>query len=236
MLEPMSGPPRLLVVDPSVAWPEEDGARAVVGDWPGESRVLRPALRPGDGPGPGDGYDADGIVVMGSRTSVLDELPWLRGLAAWLRPLLSGSRPLPVLGICFGHQLIGSLAGAEVGFVHPDHRAELGVRTTRFEPCALVSAGANFPVLVSHREELRGVPPGYRVVARRRGAPIDAIEHERLPLYGVQFHPEADRGFLERREQDASAVTSELLAPSREILARFRRIVLERSATGTAGR
>ena len=36
--------PRLLVIDPSIVWPEEEGVAEVIGDWPGESRILRPAL------------------------------------------------------------------------------------------------------------------------------------------------------------------------------------------------
>src|ERR1044071_1515968 len=69
--------PKLIVIDPSIAFPEDEGVREVVGDWPGETKVLQPGLTPGDGPKPSDGYDADGIVLMGSRASVHDTFSWI---------------------------------------------------------------------------------------------------------------------------------------------------------------
>ena len=59
--------PRLWVIDPSMNNPEDEGIATIVDDWPGESRIFRPVLSPGDGPDPQSGYDTDGIVLMGCQ-------------------------------------------------------------------------------------------------------------------------------------------------------------------------
>ena len=171
----MTRRPRLLIIDPSVVWPEEEGVAQVLGDWPGEWRVARPALSPGDGPDCGAGYDWDGVVVMGSRASVHDNPPWMRELGAWLQPILDGAHRLPVLGICFGHQLIAHRVGAEIGFVHPDRSEEKGIQETVFERSRLVRDGRRMRVIASHEEEVKVAPAGYRVVARRSHVPVDAL-------------------------------------------------------------
>ncbi|RMF72506.1 MAG: hypothetical protein D6738_11055, partial [Acidobacteria bacterium] len=101
----------LVVIDPSIERAEHEGARNAAGDWPGPVRILRPALEPGT---PLDARvldDADAVIVLGSAASVHDERPWLAALAALLAPVIRGARDLPLLGICFGHQLLAHLAG-----------------------------------------------------------------------------------------------------------------------------
>jgi GMP synthase-like glutamine amidotransferase len=222
----MPRPPRLLVIDPSIVWPEDEGVAETVGDWPGEVRVVRPALRPGDGPRPGDGCDADGIVLLGSRASANDDLPWLRDLGGWLEPILRGETPVPLLGICFGHQLVAKLAGGTIGFVHEDRNAELGVRESTFDGSRLLPDARRIRVVASHSEEAKAFPAGYRIVARRPPVAADALEHERLPIFTVQFHPEARASFLTRRGVDPSPLDARAIEDNARLLASFRRVVL----------
>jgi GMP synthase-like glutamine amidotransferase len=222
----MPRPPRLLIIDPSIVFPEDEGAAEAAGDWPGEVRVLRPALRMGDGPRPGDGYDADGIVLLGSRASAHDDLPWLRALGAWLLPVLRGATPLPLLGICFGHQLVAKLAGGTVGFLHEDRHAELGVRESILDGSRLLPDTRRMRVVASHGEEVKDLPPGYRVFARRPPLVTDGLEHERLPIFTVQFHPEARQSFLTRRGADPSGLDAGAIEENVRLLAAFRRLAL----------
>jgi GMP synthase-like glutamine amidotransferase len=215
----------LLIIDPSVVWPEDEGVAEVRGDWAGECRVLRPALSPANGPRPGDGYPTDGIVLLGSRASVHDDLPWLRDLGQWLDPVLRGAPSIPVLGICFGHQVIAARCGGTVDFVHPDRHQELGVRRTFLEHSRLMPGESSMRVVVSHRESVRVLPPGFRIAGHREGVPIDVMEHEALPIYGVQFHPEARAGFLTRRGADAGELDAEAIEACSRLLSRFRAIV-----------
>lgn len=219
--------PHLLVVDPSVVEAEHDGVARVVGDWPGTTTLLRPALAPGDGPRPGDPVAADGVVVLGSAASVHDPLPWLTDLAAWLEPLVTGAGGMPVLGICFGHQLVAHLAGADVAYAHPDRRKQVGVMETVLEGGRLLPGRQVLKVVVSHREVVVAAPAGFRVTARRPGVPVDGFEHESFPVFGVQFHPEARREFAARRGLDPAEVDERVHADGDRLLGAFRRLVLD---------
>lgn len=194
----MNRPARLLLIDPSTRFSEERGLQTLARYWPGDVVVSRPALCPGDGPDAGSGYDFDAVVLMGSRASANDDLPWERELGDWLAPLLAGSTPLPLLGICFGHQMIAHAAGGEIGFVRPDRSKLVGVEASELRASRLAH-DVVLRVAVSHAEEVKRLPEGFRTTGFREGVMVDGFEHETLPVFGVQFHPEADGGFLEKR-------------------------------------
>jgi GMP synthase-like glutamine amidotransferase len=219
-------PRRLWIVDPALYHAEDQGCGVILHGWPGESRIFRPALVPGDGPGPQTGHATDGVVILGSAASVHDPAPWLARLADWMRPLLDGRVRLPVLGICFGHQLIGHCAGAEVGFVRGDRAKLLGVAETRIAASRLLDGPRTLRVLVSHREEVKRCPEGYRVVAERDGVALDGLEHASLPVFSFQFHPEAREQFAERQGLDPDLLDARLRADSRRLLEAFQRLVL----------
>jgi GMP synthase-like glutamine amidotransferase len=219
---------KLIVIDPSIAFPEDEGIREVVGDWAGEVKVLQPGLEPGDGPAPGDGYEAAGVVLMGSRASVHDDLPWLESLGRWLDPILEGKVEVPLLGICFGHQMIAHRRGARVGFVHEDRKHELGLQDTVLDRSRLVPDLERMRVVVSHNEEVKDLPSGYHVVATRGPVRLDGIEHDRLPVFSFQFHPEARREFLTERKVDLTGLDEIAVAKMNRLLAAFRRIAASR--------
>lgn len=216
----------LWVVDPSVSTAEDQGVGEVLRDWPGDSRVLHPALVRAEGPGEESGYDADGIVVLGSASSVHDGLDWAARLGRWLQPIVDGRRKIPLLGICYGHQLIAHLAGGTVEFMDAGHAKRSGVETSVLESGGLLPGRQELRVVVSHREHVARAPRGYRVVATRAGCPIDGIEHERLPIYGFQFHPEAREEFAARAGIDAGAIDARLREDSGRLLQAFRSRVL----------
>jgi GMP synthase-like glutamine amidotransferase len=217
----------LWVIDPSVRYPEEQGIEQILRGWPGRSRVFRPALAGNGGPSPEDGHEAAGVVLMGSAASVHEPLPWLHDLSGWLRPILVGRVDLPLLGICFGHQLIAHLAGGEVGFLTPGRDKRLGVETSVLEGGRLLPGRQALRVVVSHREEVTRAPDGYRVVARREGVDIDGLEHVSRPIFSFQFHPEAREEFAEHAGLDAALVDGRVRADSRRLLGAFRARVLE---------
>lgn len=219
--------PRLLIIDPAMTTAEEQGAAEIARDWPGESRLVRPALCPGEGPAPGDGYEADAIVLMGSRASVHESHAWMRDLACWLAPILDGSVRRPLLGICFGHQLIAHLTGARVSWVHDDHHKECGYTQTTLDGGRLLPGRHGLRVVASHFESVHDVPVGYRVTASRPQVPIDALEHERLPIFSVQFHPEGREHFACKCNLDPGGIDARLREESGRILAAYRARALE---------
>jgi GMP synthase (glutamine-hydrolysing) len=96
----------------------------------------------------------------------------------------------PVLGVCYGMQLMAHLSG---GRVERADRREYGRAMVDVQGGRLFEGfgiDEETPVWMSHGDHVDTAPPGYRVVARSENTPVAAIEHETKPLYGVQFHPE----------------------------------------------
>ena len=96
---------------------------------------------------------------------------------------------IPVLGICYGLQLI---AVHHDGAVDPAARREYGKAQLRIDDQADLFRGvaANSVVWMSHGDSLSRIPPDFEVIAHTENAPICAIRNAKKKQYGVQFHPE----------------------------------------------
>jgi GMP synthase-like glutamine amidotransferase len=215
---------RLWIIDPSVSRPEDQGVDEVARGWSGDVRLLRPALRPGDGPDPSSGYDTDAVVLLGSAASVHDDLPWLGPLSRWLQPIVDGTRLLPFLGVCFGHQLLAHVAGGRVRYLEPDRSKRIGIETSRFEGGRLVPGTHELRVVVSHCEAVTNLPARFREVATRIEGCVEAFEHETLPIHGVQFHPEAREDFASACGIGAERIDLRVREDGRRILDAFRQL------------
>ncbi len=95
----------------------------------------------------------------------------------------------PILGICYGHQIIGSAFGAPM--------RDLGQMLRGYEKVSIIRKHPLFdglpPDLVvaeSHRQELTKVPDEFQHLAQSTTSKVEAIVHRSRPIYGVQFHPE----------------------------------------------
>lgn len=144
-------------------------------------------------------------VVIGGCTT-----DWGRYDFAALAGLLATIRtaPVPILGICGGHQLIGfahaapwgPLGPLDEGEVDPDPRFVPGRRKERGFLTVAVDArcplfrdlAPTVGVFQSHYWELTEVPRGFVARAWSAWSPIQAIERLDRPVFGVQFHPERD--------------------------------------------
>ena len=217
--------PLLWVIDPSVARPEHQGVEQILRGWDGRSRLFRPALEPRGGPAASDGYPADGYVVMGSAASVHDWPAWMERLSGWLDPLLDGTLERPLLGICFGHQLIAHMAGGEVGFNRADREKRVGVENSELSDNRLLPGWRTLRVVVSHREEVKQAPPDFRTIARRSPIEIDGLEHCRRPIFSFQFHPEAGEEFADHAGIERARLDQRLRGDSALLLGAFRDLV-----------
>ena len=219
----MNARPRLWVIDPSCKVAEDQGVRRVLDGAHPDSRVFEPALS-GDGPRPGDLPDAtvDGIVVLGSGVSVYEDHAWLSELSEWLLPWVAGEHATPLLGICFGHQLIAHLAGGSVGFLRTDRSKDVGYRETTVAVGARLAPPGRYRVLASHREVVTDLSVGWRTVASREDVTCDGFEHDTRDVHAVQFHPEASTEFLERAGLDAGLFDDEAERTARAVLGTFR--------------
>lgn len=96
---------------------------------------------------------------------------------------------VPILGICLGHQLIARHFGGRVG---KGDKAEYSLVEVQIvmEDEMFRGLPGRLKVWESHMDEVKGLPPGFTLLARSDTCPIEAMKHENLPIYGVQFHPE----------------------------------------------
>ena len=123
-----------------------------------------------------------GVILSGGPASVYAEG------APPLEPALL-ELGIPVLGICYGMQLIalalgGRVQGAEVG--------EFGrSQLTLSEPGRLLAGTPPEQTCwMSHRDTVFSPPPGFRALAASTASPVAAFESEERGVYGIQFHPE----------------------------------------------
>jgi GMP synthase (glutamine-hydrolysing) len=215
----------LWVIDPSLNSAEDQGTQELLTRWNGDHRLFRPVID-SNGPSVDDGYDFDAVILMGSAASVHDDFPWLQRLSAWLRPIVTGEIERPLLGICFGHQLLAHVAGGEVQWMSAEKLKRLGVENSSLRKSRLLGVEADeLRVVVSHAEAVTTPPVGYRVTASRPGVPIDGIEHETLPLFSYQFHPEARDEFATRTGLGAEQIDERLCRDSQRLIDRFVELV-----------
>ncbi|MCE5239686.1 glutamine-hydrolyzing GMP synthase [bacterium] len=123
-----------------------------------------------------------GIILSGGPSSVYEEG------APTVDPELFEAG-IPILGICYGEQLMAHLCGGEVtpGAEREYGHSELDVVA---EGELLQGIASPTQVWMSHGDRVTVAPPGFEVLASSPNAPIAAMGHADRKLYGVQFHPE----------------------------------------------
>lgn len=189
-----------------------------------------------------DVRDVQGVVVSGSASMVTDRADWSERTAAWLKTAVE--REVPILGICYGHQLLAHALGGEVGY-NPNGR-NIGTVDVRLKPDAKADRlfgvfGGDLHVPVTHRQSVLRLPPDAVLLADTALDPNHAfrIGHK---AWGVQFHPEFDanimrayvdqkRGELQAEGIDPDAVNAAALeSPDGTILLRRFADVVRRRA------
>ena len=137
---------------------------------------------------PRDGFS--GAIVTGSGAMVTDRHDWSERSAQWLRDAAHAGMPL--LGICYGHQLLAHALGGEVGD-NPAGR-EMGTIELELQPHAADDAlfaglPSRFPAQATHLQSVLRAPEGAALLA---SSALDACHAFRWgdSAWGVQFHPE----------------------------------------------
>jgi len=124
-----------------------------------------------------------GIILSGGPSSV-----YAPGAPSIQRAILEAG--IPVLGICYGQQLLAHLLGGEVG--RDEQQREYGHVPIEIVDRDLLFKGvvSETSTWMSHGDKVTKVPPGFKVLARSRHSPVAAMADPQRKLYGVQFHPE----------------------------------------------
>ena len=123
-----------------------------------------------------------GIILSGGPQSVYEE-----GAPKVDQKLLEGR--IPILGICYGHQLIAYLSG---GKVRRSRTQEYGItEVSVLKPEGILRGlGPKEKVWMSHGDAVIEIPKDYEILAETHNCPVAAMRHRTKPIYGLQWHPE----------------------------------------------
>ena len=131
-----------------------------------------------------DSYDA---VVLSGSPDMMSESKTQAKFQKEMDAALDSKAP--ILGVCFGHQLLAHAFGAEV-VKDGKHVLEM-VRTTVLKDDPLFKElPMSMMLLESRYEVVKSLPDGFSLLAKSATSKIATMKHPSRPLYGVQFHPE----------------------------------------------
>ncbi len=127
-------------------------------------------------------FNVKGLILSGGPASVYElNAPKLE------RRVLEMN--LPVLGLCYGHQLVAQMVG---GKVEPALCKEYGIAYVKIDkPIGVLEGlGEKEKVWMSHGDTVFEMPLEYEVLAHTENCPVAAFRHKEKPVYGLQWHPE----------------------------------------------
>ncbi len=135
---------------------------------------------------PADVHEAGGWLITGSRHGVYEDHPWIAPLEDFIRQAVAAG--VPVVGICFGHQIVARALGGRVG----KHSGGWAVGPQDYtirdpESDALLTLRLN----AWHQDQVTEPPPGTEVIGRSDFCPIAALKLDDRVLT-FQPHPEFD--------------------------------------------
>ena len=178
-----------------------------------------------------------GIVITGSHDMVTDRHPWSEQTACWIKTAVEAD--IPLLGICYGHQLLAHAMGGRVAD-NPNGK-EIGTVTIRLNDHGrrdrlFAGSPPQFAAQACHTQSVRRLPPGAILLASSAMDPHHAFSIGRQ-AWGVQFHPEFNpdilrlyiRRYLDetnRRRSDGEALLTGIRETphSEALLRRFQRL------------
>jgi GMP synthase-like glutamine amidotransferase len=191
-------------------------------------RLTRFDVQAGDVPA--DARVCDAWITTGSRASVYDDTPWIRNAEGFIRKVADSDRPF--VGICFGHQLLAQVLGAEVkraptGWgvgvlpmqvvrTEPWMKASHPERPTR-DPEALTSHPARnkrpaVRMQYMHADQVTHTPDGATLLGAAPHCPVAMFQHGPR-LLGIEAHPEFPaayaRALIENRRERIGAQAAE---------------------------
>ena len=130
-------------------------------------------------------HAADGWLITGSKHGAYEDHPWIPPLEELIRAIQAAN--LPMVGICFGHQIIAQALGGKVA-KHPDGWR---VGATQYE-----IEGSPLTLNAWHQDQVIEAPDGAEIIGRAEGCDIAAMRiGERI--YTVQPHPEYGAAFMQ---------------------------------------
>lgn len=135
----------------------------------------------------------DTAIITGSAHSVFEDVPNQDALIETIKA--AREKNIPVLGVCYGAQLLAKMYGGEV--VRDNAHAEWGTfevssSDESFGDIIFADAPFTFPVMQAHRDRITRLPPNATLLASSARCENQAFVILGADMYGMQFHPERD--------------------------------------------
>ncbi|MDG2520386.1 type 1 glutamine amidotransferase [Caulobacter segnis] len=140
---------------------------------------------------PADGKERDAWLVTGSAAGVYDSDPWIADLKTFLR---DASGAAPMVGICFGHQIMAEAFGGEV--IKSPKGWGVGLHTYAVQDAQpWMDDAAPIRLSVSHQDQVIALPPGARVAAASDFTPLAMLAYRERRALSLQAHPEFEAAY-----------------------------------------
>ncbi len=136
--------------------------------------------------------ECDAYIITGSRASVLEQEEWMAPLSQFVCDIISSKKKL--LGFCFGHQLIATTLGGEVGKSPCGWRAGLSRDVVYQSRSWMKPAVAHFAIPVIHQEQVIRLPEEATPISGNNDCRYGTIQYGSTTLT-FQGHPEHRRGY-----------------------------------------
>jgi len=136
------------------------------------------------------------IIVTGSPSMVTNLDPWSVATSQWIKNI--AKKHIPILGICYGHQLLAVTFGGAVGYHNlGEEKGEVEIQLTeagKKDPLLSVLPD-HFQAYAAHFQSITRLPKDAIVLAKNDFEPFHAVAYGEK-IWGVQFHPECTDEFV----------------------------------------
>ncbi len=189
--------PRVTIIETGLVGPER---RARFGTYPQMFVRMIGAADPSvacdvvsivDGETLPDPATLEAILITGSPAGVYDEIDWIASLEAFVRAAYD--RRVPMVGVCFGHQLVAQALG---GTVRKSEKGwGIGRHVYRLAPDNGLIAGEEIAIACSHQDQVVTPPVSARTIMSSAFTPHAALLYANGATLSVQPHPEFELGY-----------------------------------------
>jgi GMP synthase-like glutamine amidotransferase len=141
---------------------------------------------------PGSTHECDGWLITGSRFGAYEKLDWMELLEDFIRELYRDS--VPLVGICFGHQMIAQALGGEV--VKSDRGWGIGLHSYQIDEARdwMGDAPAQVDIYAFHQDQVVSLPPQASVFSSSEFCPYAGLSYGES-IITIQAHPEFEEDY-----------------------------------------